>query len=80
MSWPTGDFGILGTMTAKQLLHEFVDRLSDDDALVTAALLIPDAERQLRDDEKAAIEQGLAEADAGELIPLEEIEREFGIA
>ncbi len=67
-------------MTAKQLLHEFVDRLSEDDALVTAALLIPAAERQLRNDEKAAIEQGLAEADAGELIPLEEIEREFGIA
>lgn len=65
-------------MTAKQLLHEFVDRLSDDDALVTAALLIPDAGRHLRDDEKAAIEQGLTEADAGELIPLEEIEHEFG--
>lgn len=47
---------------------------------MTAALLIPDAERQLRDDEKAAIEQGLAEADAGEMIALEEIEREFGIA
>ncbi|MBE0609152.1 MAG: hypothetical protein IH609_07225 [Dehalococcoidia bacterium] len=67
-------------MTAKQLLHEFVERLSDDDALVTAALLIPDAERSLREDEKAAIDQGLAEADAGEMIALEEIEREFGIA
>ncbi|MBE0610999.1 MAG: hypothetical protein IH609_16580, partial [Dehalococcoidia bacterium] len=70
----------LGTMTAKQLLHEFVERLSDDDALVSAALLIPDAERSLREDEKAAIDQGLAEADAGEMIALEEIEREFGIA
>jgi predicted transcriptional regulator len=47
---------------------------------VTAALLIPDAERSLREDEKAAIDQGLAEADAGELIDLEEVEREFGIA
>ncbi|MCL4240286.1 MAG: hypothetical protein KJ048_02940 [Dehalococcoidia bacterium] len=67
-------------MTAKQLLHEFVERLSDEDALVTAALLIPDAERSLREDEKAAIDQGLAEADAGELIDLEEVEREFGIS
>ncbi|MCZ7578556.1 MAG: hypothetical protein M5U18_16500 [Dehalococcoidia bacterium] len=67
-------------MTAKQLLHEFVEGLSDEDALVTAALLIPNAERELRDDEKAAIERGLAEADAGQLIPVEEIEREFGIA
>lgn len=67
-------------MTAKQLLHEFVDRLSEDDALVTAALLIPDAQRRLREDEKAAVELGLAEAEAGELIPVEEIEREFGLA
>ncbi|MCO5201739.1 MAG: hypothetical protein M9925_08590 [Chloroflexi bacterium] len=67
-------------MGAKQLLHEFVEGLSDEDALVTAALLIPNAERELRDDEKAAIERGLAEAEAGQLIPVEEIEREFGIA
>lgn len=67
-------------MTAKQLLHEFVERLSDEDALVTAALLIPDADRSLCEDEKAAIDQGLAEADAGELIDLEEVEREFGIS
>ncbi|GMV85238.1 MAG: hypothetical protein AMXMBFR80_10940 [Dehalococcoidia bacterium] len=67
-------------VTAKQLLHEFVERLSEDDALVTAALLIPDAKRRLREDEKAAIDRGLAEADAGEMIPLEEIEREFGIS
>lgn len=62
-------------MTAKQLLHEFVDRLSEDDAAVTAALLIPRPDRRLSDEEKAAIEKGLAEADAGELISLEEIER-----
>jgi hypothetical protein len=67
-------------MTAKQLLHEFVDRLSEDDAAVTAALLIPRPDRRLSDEEKAAIEKGLAEADAGELISLEEIEREFGIS
>jgi hypothetical protein len=35
-------------MTAKQLLHEFVEGLSEDDALVTAALLIPDAGRRLQ--------------------------------
>ena len=67
-------------VTAKQLLHEFVERLSEDDALVTAALLIPDAKRRLREDEKAAIDRGLAEADAGEMIPLEETEGEFGIS
>ena len=67
-------------MTAKQLLHEYVERLSEDDALVTAALLIPDAQRLLREDEKAAIDRGLAEAEAGQLTPVEEIEREYGLA
>lgn len=66
-------------MTAKQLLHEFVEGLSEDDALVTAAMLIPDAGRRLRPEERTAIERGLAEADAKELIALEDIEREFSL-
>lgn len=61
------------------MLHEFVDGLSDDDAAATAAMLIPLAARRLTDDERAGIERGLNEADSGKLIPLEEIEREFGI-
>lgn len=66
-------------VTAKQLLHEYVDRLSEDDAELTAAMLIPGAERRLRDEERAAIERGLKDAEAGNLIPLEETERELGI-
>jgi predicted transcriptional regulator len=40
-------------------------------------MLVPDAGRRLRPEERAAIERGLAEAEAEELITLEEIEREF---
>jgi predicted transcriptional regulator len=65
-------------MTAKQLLHDYVDGLTEDDAAVTAALLLPDRGRRLTEHERAAIDAGLAEADANELIPLEDIEREFG--
>jgi predicted transcriptional regulator len=66
-------------MTAKQMLHEYVDRLTDEDAAVTAAILIPTANRQLSADERRAIERGLAEADAGNVIPLEDLEQELGI-
>ena len=68
------NFGV----TAKQLLHEYVDGLSEEDAAVTAALLLPDRGRRLTEHERVAIEAGLAEADADELVPLEDIEREFG--
>ncbi len=63
-------------MTAKQALHQYVDALSEDDAAVTAALLIPAKDRALRDDESRLIAKGLAEADSGDLIPLEDVERE----
>jgi predicted transcriptional regulator len=66
-------------MTAKQMLHEYVDRLTDEDAAVTAAILIPTANRQLSADERRAIERGLAEADAGNVTPLEDLEQELGI-
>ena len=66
-------------VTAKQLLHEFIDSLSEDEAAVTASMLIPTVHRRLSDEERRAIEQGLAELDAGNRIPLEEIEREFGL-
>ncbi|MGE0599716.1 MAG: hypothetical protein AB7J35_11405 [Dehalococcoidia bacterium] len=66
-------------MTAKQLLHEYVDRLSEEDAAVTAAPLIPQPDRKLRRSEIELIEKGLAQADAGELIPLEALERELDI-
>lgn len=64
-------------MTAKQLLHQYVDHLSEEDAAVTAAILLPRQDRSLRQSEMALIERGLAQADAGELIPLEELEREL---
>ena len=66
-------------MTAKQLLHEYIESLSEEDAAATVAFLLPHPERRLSRDEIALIELGLAQADAGELIPLEEIEAEFGI-
>jgi hypothetical protein len=65
-------------MSAKQLLHEYVDGLTEDDAAVTAALLLPDRDRRLTEHERAAIDAGLAEADGNELISLEDSEREFG--
>ncbi len=63
-------------MTARQLLHEYVESLSEDDAEVTAALLVI-ADRPLTARERRAILQGLAEADTGKLTSLEEIEREY---
>ena len=65
-------------MTAKQLLHEYVDGLTENDAAVTAAVLLPDQGGRLTEHERVAIEAGLAEADADELVPLEDIECEFG--
>ena len=66
-------------VTARQLLHEYIDRLSEDDAIATAAILLEVDKRTLRPGERALIERGLAEADAGQLIPLEEVEAEFGV-
>lgn len=66
-------------MTAKQLLHEFIDSLSEDDAAVAATMLIPGVNRRLTEEERRAIDRGIAEMDSGQGIPLEEIEREFGI-
>ncbi|MEO8541780.1 MAG: hypothetical protein ABI577_18720 [bacterium] len=65
-------------MTAKELLHEYVDTLTEDDAALTAAMLIPNPDRPLGREEWYAIARGLAEAEAGKLIPFEEIEAEFG--
>lgn len=66
-------------MTARQLLHEYVDSLSEEEAAETAALLIPNPDRPLTEHERQIIERGLAQADAGEGIPLEDVEREFGL-
>ena len=67
-------------MTARQLLHEYVDSLSEDDAAVTATLLLPRSDRPLTAEQRTLIGRALAEADAGELIPLEDIEAEFGVS
>lgn len=66
-------------MTARQLLHEYVESLSEEEAAETAALLIPGRDRPLTEYERRVIEVGLAQIDAGEEIPLEEVEREFGL-
>ena len=66
-------------MTAKQLLHEYIESLSEEDAAVAATMLIPGVNRRLTAEERRAIDRGIAEMDAGKGIPLEEIEREFGI-
>lgn len=66
-------------VTVKEMLHEFIESLSEDEAAETAAFLLPQLDRPLTRDEIALIERGIAEADAGELVPIEDLEAEFGI-
>ena len=63
-------------MTAKQLLHDYVDALSEEDAAATAAWLVPSRTRQLTQAEREIIERGLREAEAGLLTPLDAIDWE----
>jgi predicted transcriptional regulator len=61
------------------MLHEYIESLTEEDAAATAAFLLPQPNRKLSRAEIALIELGLAQADAGELIPIEELEAEFDI-
>lgn len=63
-------------MTAKQLLHDYVDGLSEEDAAATAAWLVPSTKRKLTPVEREIIDRGLREAEAGLLTPLDELDWE----
>lgn len=56
--------------SVKELLHHLADELPDDATWSDVAYQV---------ELKASIEQGLKEADSGQLIPQEEIEKELGI-
>jgi predicted transcriptional regulator len=55
-------------MNTKQIVQDLLEKLPDDVSLHDVAQEIEFV---------AAVRQGLAEADRGELIPIEEIEREL---
>ena len=56
--------------TVKKQAHELIDELPDNAAWDELAYRIA---------VRASIERGLADAEAGRLIPVEEVMREFGI-
>ena len=65
-------------------LHNMIDKISDSNILnAVKTLLSAKATTQtdwwdtISDEEKTEIEQGLAEADRGELIPHEEVMRKY---
>lgn len=55
----------------KEAAHRLIDQLPDE---------VSGDELAYRIEVRASIERGLADADAGRLIPQEEIEKRFGIA
>jgi predicted transcriptional regulator len=63
-------------------LHNMIDKISDSNVLnAVKTLLSGKAETDwwdtISDEEKAEIEQGLAEADRGEVIPHEEVMKKY---
>ncbi|MGH2611380.1 MAG: hypothetical protein ACRDHF_20070 [Tepidiformaceae bacterium] len=69
-------------MTAKQALLELVRDMSEDEAAHAYHVLRSDLEEEswpISDEERAAVERGLADARAGRLIPMEDAERELGL-
>jgi hypothetical protein len=70
-------------VTAKEKLLEYVSALTEEEAedklpWIAPMFERPSGDRRLSAAERAAIERGLRDADAGLLIPIEEVEAEFG--
>lgn len=75
--------GCSSSVSVNQALHDFVDRISDEEAedllewlaekFGTSLRVIP-----LSEAERDAIRRGLADLKAGRTVAYEEIEREFG--
>jgi predicted transcriptional regulator len=76
--------------TTKEQLHRLVDDLSESEAdaalrvladpLVRAIASAPVDDEPLTAEDEAAITEGKADIAAGRTVPLEEIERRYGIA
>ena len=66
----SGSSSTVGSPSTKQQARELIDSLPDSATWEDVAYEI---------DLRASIERGLADADAGRLIPLEDLMKEFGI-
>jgi hypothetical protein len=81
-------------MTSKQILHQLVDTLPDgvldeaerllralqtDDPVVRAHLLAPYDDEAETEDERRAVAEARADFEAGRVISMDEIKREFGV-
>ena len=69
-------------MSAKEALRELVEAMSEEDALrqlerIELEFMV--ADRPLTPDEIAAIEQGLADADAGRRVTTAQLREQFGL-
>ncbi|MCC6269060.1 MAG: hypothetical protein IT300_15945 [Dehalococcoidia bacterium] len=69
-------------MTAKQQLLEYVSRLTEEEAEDKLPWLAPileprPANRRLNPAERAAVDRGLADIEAGQFVTLEELEAEM---
>ncbi len=68
-------------MTAKEAVLELVRDMSEDEAAHAYDVLRSDLEESwpISEEERAAVERGLADARAGRLFDQEEVERELGL-
>ncbi len=69
-------------MSAKQELRDYIDELSDDEALsLWQRIQCEDLEpvAPLSDEDRAAVERGLRDIAEGRTFSLEEVERELGL-
>jgi predicted transcriptional regulator len=69
-------------MSAKEALRDLVEAMSEEDALrqlerIELEFMV--ADRRLTPDEIAAIEQGLADADAGRRVTTAQLRERFGL-
>jgi predicted transcriptional regulator len=69
-------------MSAKEALRDLVEAMSEEDALrqlerIELEFMV--ADRPLTPDEIAAIEQGLADADAGRRVTTAQLREQFGL-
>ena len=69
-------------MTAKQALRDYIEELSDDEALALFQRLESEAQEllpPLTDEQRASVQRGLAQSERHEGIPHEEVLRQLGI-
>ena len=81
-------------MTSKRILHQLVDSLPEgalaeaerhlralqtDDPVARAHLLAPDDDEAETEDERRAVAEARADFEAGHVVSMDEIKREFGV-